>query len=88
MDLEQGVSAGLGITVDPDGDAVVLVVIATELHQVAVPMTPDVAIAYGRAMRDMAREAQTLQDELDDLDPEEIKDRILSIQKRYAAQTN
>ena len=88
MELEQGVSAGLGVTVDPDGDAVVLVVIATEVHQVAVPMTPDVAIAFGRAMRDMAREAQTLQDELDDLDPEEIKDRLIAIQKRYAAQTN
>ena len=69
MELEQGVSAGLGVTVDPDGDAVVLVVIGTELHQVAVPMTPDVAIAFGRAMRDMAREAQGLQDELDDLEP-------------------
>jgi hypothetical protein len=88
MELEQGVSAALGVTVDPDGEAVVLVVIGTEQHQIAVPMTPDVAIAYGRAMRDMAREAQTLQDELDDLDPEEIKDRLIAIQKRYAAQTN
>jgi hypothetical protein len=88
MELEQGVSAGLGVTVDPDGDAVVLVVIATEEHQVAVPMTPDVAIAYGRAMRDMARECQTLQDELDELEPEQVNDRLIAIQKRYAAQAN
>ena len=88
MELEQGVSAALGVTVDPDGEAVVLVVLGTEMHQVAVPMTPDVAIAYARAMREMAREAQVLQDELDDLDPEEIQDRLIAIQKRYAAQTN
>jgi hypothetical protein len=88
MELEQGVSAALGITVDPDGDAVVLVVIATEIHQVAVPMMPDVAIAYARAMREMAREAQALQDELDELSPEELQDRLIAIQKRYAAQAN
>ena len=54
----------------------------------AVPMTPDVAIAYGRAMRNMAREAQKLQDEIDDLSPEELQDRLVAIQKRYSAQTN
>jgi len=88
MELEQGVSAGLGVTIDPDGEAVVLVVVGTELHQVAVPMTPDVAIGFGRAMRDMAREAQSLQDEIDDLSPEELQDRLVAIQKRYAAQAN
>ena len=88
MELEQGVSAALGVTIDPDGDAVVLVVIGTESHQVAVPMTPDVAIAYGKAMRELAREAQTLQDEIEDLDPEELADRLIAIQKRYAAQAN
>src|SRR5580765_5942816 len=77
MELEQGVSAALGVTVDPDGEAVVLVVIGTEQHQIAVPMTPDVA-----------REAQSLQDELEDLSVEELQDRLVAIQKRYAAQTN
>ena len=56
--------------------------------RIAVPLMPDVALAYGRAMRDMARECQALQDELDELDPEEIADRIHAIQKRFAAQTN
>jgi hypothetical protein len=88
MELEQGVSAALGITIDPDGDAVVLVILGTELHQVAVPMTPSVAIAYGRAMREMAREAQSLQEELDDLTPEALQTRLLDIQKRYTAQSN
>lgn len=88
MELEQGVSAALGITIDPDREVVVLVVLGTELHQVAVPMTPEVAIAYSRAMREMAREAQTLQDELEGLSTEELQDRLVAIQKRYAAQAN
>lgn len=88
MDLEQGVSAALGLTVDQDGDVVVLVVVGSEEHQVAVPMMPEVAIQYGRAMRDMARECQALQDELDELAPEELQDRMVAIQKRFAAQTN
>jgi hypothetical protein len=88
MELEQGVSAALGVTVDPDGDAVVLVVIGTEQHQVAVPLMPDVAIAYGKAMQHMAVEARALQTELDTLGPEEVQARLKDIQQRYAAQNN
>jgi hypothetical protein len=88
VDLEQGVSAGLGITVDPEGDVVILIVVGTPEHQVAVPVMPDVAIAFSRSMRDMARECQALQDELDELEPEEIQDRIIAIQRRFAAQAN
>jgi hypothetical protein len=85
MELERGVSAALGITVDGDGEAVVLVVIATPEHQVGVPMSPEIALSYSREMRKMAREAQNLQDELEDLDPEEIVDRLQAIQQRYSS---
>jgi hypothetical protein len=83
MDMEQGLAAGLGITIDPEGEAVIIVMIQTGEQQVAVPMTPEVALAFSRTMREMAREAQTLQDEMEDLSPEEIPDRLMAIQNRY-----
>jgi hypothetical protein len=36
-------------------------------------------------MRDMSREADMLQDELEDLDPEEKTDRLASIVRRYGS---
>jgi hypothetical protein len=85
-ELQQGVAAGLGITVDSDNDVVIVIIIGTQDGQsYGVAATPDVAIAFGRSMRDMAREAQALQDELDDLDPEEILDRLVAIRQRYEA---
>jgi len=83
MNMEQGHAAGLGVTIDPEGEAVVIVMIQSHEQQVAVPMTPEVALAFSRTMRSMAREAQTLQDELEDLSPEEIPDRLAAIQRRY-----
>lgn len=88
MDMEQGVSAALGITVDNDGEALVLVIIGTEQHQVAVPMTPEIALAYAKGMVDMAREAQDLQEELDTLAPGDLQERLLDIQKKFAAPNN
>jgi len=89
METHSGISAGIGIAVDLEGEAVVLVAIETEEGEsISVPMTPDVAISFGRGMRDMAREAQGLQDELDDLDPEEVHDRLWAIQARFAADRN
>ena len=88
MELEQGTSIGLGVSVDSDGEAVVLVMVGTEGGQFAIPMSPEVAISFGRMAREMAREAQTLQDEIEDLDPEEIVDRLQAIQNRYAAPSN
>ena len=89
MEAQSGISAGIGIAVDVDGEVVVLVAVESEEEeQFTVPMTPDVAIAFGRGMREMAREAQILQDELDDLDPEEVHDRLWAIQARFAADRN
>jgi len=85
-ELQQGVAAALGITVDAENDVVIVIMVGTpEGNAYGVAMTPDVAIALGRSMRDMSREAQQLQDELDDLDPEEIQDRLTAIRQRYEA---
>jgi hypothetical protein len=89
MEMEQGVSAGLGITIDPMGEAVVLIMVGTKADgNVAVPVTPDVALAFARGMKEMAREAQVLQDEIEDLSAEELQDRLTAIQNRFAAETN
>lgn len=86
-ELQQGVAAALGITVDADGDVVILIMIGTEDGETyGVGLMPEVARHFGRSMRDMSREADMLQDELDDLDPEEIQDRLTAIRNRYEAQ--
>ena len=88
-ELQQGVSAGLGITVDVDNDVVLVVMIGTpDGNTYAVSMMPDIARHFGRSMRDMSREADSLQDELDDLDPEEIQDRLSAIRQRYEARAS
>lgn len=85
-DLQQGVAAALGITVDADRDVVIVIMVGTQSGEsYGVAMTPDVARHLGRTMRDMSREAEVLQDELDDLDPEEIEDRLAAIRHRYQA---
>jgi len=87
MEMEQGVSAALGVTIDPLGEAVVLVVIGTEAQgAIAVPMTPEIALAFARSMKEMAREAQMLQDEIEDLSAEELQDRLVAIQNRFASE--
>ena len=83
--IEQGQEAALGISIDGEGDVVILVIVAIDGQTVGVSMMPDVARAFGRAMRDMSREADMLQDELEDLDPEEKQDRLASIVRRYGA---
>lgn len=83
--IRQGQQAALGITVDADNDVVILVIVSIDNDVVGVSMTPDVARAFGRAMRDMSREADVLYDELEDLDPEERQDRLASIINRYGS---
>jgi len=85
-ELRPAQSIALGITVDADHRVVVLVSMALdeageELY--AVALSPEVARHVGRTARDLSREADKLQDELDDLDPEEITDRLTAIQNRY-----
>lgn len=85
MEAEQGVSTGLGITIDQDNEVVILVAItAADERTYVVSMPPDVALHFGRTIRDLSRDAQRLQDELDDLDPEEITDRLVAIRTRHA----
>jgi hypothetical protein len=85
--LQQGVSAGLGITVDSDNDVVLVIMVGVPTGETyGVAMMPEIARHFGRSIRDMSREADMLQDELDDLDPEEIQDRLAAIRRRYAAQ--
>ena len=77
---------GLGLTIDSDNEVVlVLTIFVDEELGFAVPIAPEVARHVGRSMRDMSREADVLQDELDDLDPEEIADRIIAIQRRFTS---
>lgn len=88
--MRPGTSAGLGITVTAEREAVILISVATEatvgeLVHYAVAMGPEVARHYGRSVRDMSREAEALQDELDDLDPEEVEDRLTAIRQRMAS---
>jgi hypothetical protein len=85
-EVQQGQAIALGITVDADNDVVVIVIIQNnEGQNIAVSMMPEMAIHFGRSIRDLARESQKLQDELDDLDPEEIVDRLHAIQGRYGS---
>jgi hypothetical protein len=86
MELKPAQSVALGITVDSEHQVVVLVSIALdegEDNVYAVGLSPEVARHVGRTARDLSREADKLQDELDDLDPEEIVDRLTAIQARY-----
>lgn len=82
-DIQQGQGLALGITVDPDKDVVVIVVINKDGENIAVALTIDVAMHFGREIRDIAREASALQDELESLDETEIQDRLIAIQQRY-----
>lgn len=85
MEIAQGESMGLGLTIDSDNEVVlVLTIFVNDELGYAVPIAPEVARHIGRSMRDMSREADVLQDELDDLDPEEIADRIVAIQRRFS----
>jgi hypothetical protein len=83
-EVQQGQAIALGITVDADNDVVVIVFMQKDDVPIAVSMMPEVAIHFGRSIRDLAREAQKLQDELDELDPEEVIDRLAAIQHRYS----
>lgn len=82
-EIQQGQGLALGVTVDADRDVVVLIIITSGEQNYGVSLTTDVALHFGRSIRDLAREAAKLQDELDDLDPEEITDRLTAIQDRY-----
>lgn len=87
MELIPGQSVALGITVDNENQVVILVCMSLTDNEedapYAVALSPEVARHVGRTARELSREADKLQDELDDLDPEEIKDRLMAIQKRY-----
>jgi len=86
MEIRQGQALALGLTIDGDGDVVLVITIAEdEENAVAVPVAPEVARHFGRSLRDMSREADRLQDELEDLDPEEVTDRLAAIRNRYEA---
>jgi hypothetical protein len=71
--------------VDSERQVVILVCMELETgdEPYAVALSPEVARHVGRTARDLSREADKLQDELDDLDPEEIMDRLTAIQARY-----
>ena len=87
--VEQGVGAGIGITVDEESDVVVVIIIqALDGTAHAVSMIPEIAKTFGRAMRDMSREAEALQFELADLDPEEVHERLNDIRMRHATRTS
>lgn len=82
-DITQADSVALGITVDSENQVIILVTLALGDNIYGVGISPEVARHIGRSIRGMSREADTLQDELDDLDPEEIVDRLKAIQARY-----
>lgn len=84
-ELRAAQSIALGITVDKDNQVVILVCMQVEEdgEPYAVALSPEIARHVGRTSRDLSREADKLQDELDDLDPEEVKDRLIAIQHRY-----
>jgi hypothetical protein len=84
-ELRAGQSVALGITVDKENQVVILVCMSLDEDgdPYAVALSPEIARHFGRSARDLSREADKLQDELDDLDPEEIKDRLIAIQSRY-----
>jgi hypothetical protein len=84
-ELRPAQSVALGITVDSEHQVVILVCMELEEggDPYAVALSPEVARHVGRSIRGLSREADTLQDELDDLEPEEIVDRLTAIQARY-----
>lgn len=88
MDIEQGVGVALGLTIDVDKDVVILIVVGTEDHQIAAPMTPGVAFALGSSMKEMAVACLDLQERIGNMSDEEIRAELEAIQKRFAAPTN
>lgn len=83
-EIRRAESIALGITIDEMKEVVIAIsLIVTDELGYGVAMTTDIARHFGRSIRDLSREADTLQDELDDLDPEEIADRLEAIRKRY-----
>jgi hypothetical protein len=85
LQIQQGEALALGITIDMDNEVVLVITIAVDENTAwAVSVGPEVARHFGRSIRDMSREAETLQDELDDLDPEEIADRLHAIRQRFS----
>lgn len=85
-ELRAAESVALGITVDAENQVVILVCMSlddTDAAPFAVALSPEVARHFGRSARELSREADKLQDELDDLDQEEVVDRLRSIQNRY-----
>jgi hypothetical protein len=85
-ELRPAESVALGITVDNANQVVILVCIALDDSgdaPYAVALSPEIARHFGRTARELSREADKLQDELDDLDKEEVVDRLVAIQNRY-----
>jgi hypothetical protein len=83
-EITQAEAFALGITVDSENQVIILATIALEDETIyGVGLSPEVARHIGRSIRDLSREADKLQDELDDLDPEEVVDRLKAIQARY-----
>lgn len=83
-EIRRAESIALGITIDETKEVVIAIsLIVTDELGYGVAMTTDIARHFGRSCRDLSREADKLQDELDDLDPEEIADRLEAIRKRY-----
>lgn len=82
-EITQADQVALGITVDSEHQVVILITVTKDDVMYGVGLSPEVARHVGRSIRGMSREADTLQDELDDLDPEEINDRLLAIHQRY-----
>jgi prefoldin subunit 5 len=82
-EIAQADSVALGITVDSENQVVILVTVTKDDVIYGVGLSPEVARHVGRSIRGLSREADMLQDELDDLDPEEIVDRLEAIHRRY-----
>jgi hypothetical protein len=91
--VTQGQTLMLGITVDPEGDVVLLIVIGRddatgEPERLAVALTPSVGANFADTLYKMSEEAQELQQELTTLTPQEAVERVEEIRARYSAGSN
>lgn len=86
-ELRIGQGLALGVSIDGDGDVVLLVVIheTPESVPICAPLMPDVARHFARRLREMSRDADKLQDQLGDLSPEELHDRLNAIRNKSVA---
>jgi hypothetical protein len=76
--VTEGESLGIGLTLDREGDPIVLLWVEHENDHYGVALTEDAALALAQSLIGMASEITQLRDTVD-LTPEELDERMRKI---------